>query len=254
MYKIYFDGVQLPVAPPSMDTKINGNNKTINLINEAEVNLIKGSKLTEYSFDFLLPNSEYPFAEYAGGSFQEAQYYLNKLEKLKALKKPFEFIVLKIKGDAIFQEIQTYVTLEDYTVKDDAGEHGFDNYVSVNLKAYKDFGTTRIKVKAKNNKVTYTKIKISTTKKKIPTTYTTKKGDTLFLISKKVYGKYTANNAKAIFSKNKEKKKFKNTVLAFLSEIRGKTVKKIKGNGTKRIYTKMVLPKGIKLTIPQNKK
>ena len=54
----------LPVPPPKMETKINGQNKTINLINEGEVNLLKTTGLTDISFTCLLPNSQYPFASY----------------------------------------------------------------------------------------------------------------------------------------------------------------------------------------------
>ncbi len=35
MYKFWLDGVLLPVAPPKLDTKIKGNNKTLFLINES---------------------------------------------------------------------------------------------------------------------------------------------------------------------------------------------------------------------------
>jgi len=63
-YYFFLGNTMLPVPPPRMNTKINGKNKTINLINEGEVNLIKTPGLTEISFDFLLPNSRYPFANY----------------------------------------------------------------------------------------------------------------------------------------------------------------------------------------------
>ena len=52
-YYFFLGNTMLPVPPPRMNTKINGKNKTINLINEGEVNLIKTPGLTEISFDFL---------------------------------------------------------------------------------------------------------------------------------------------------------------------------------------------------------
>ena len=47
MYELYIDGVLFPVTPGSLNIKINNKNKTITLINEGEVNLIKwGCKKT----------------------------------------------------------------------------------------------------------------------------------------------------------------------------------------------------------------
>ena len=76
-----------------------------------------------------------------------------------------------------------------------------------------------------------------TTKKKIVKSYTTKKGDTLRIIGKKVYGLNTVNNASVIYKKNKAK-------------INNALKSKFNGKFTKRIYT-ADLPAGVKLTIPQ---
>ena len=43
--------MQLPVPPAKMTVKIKGKNKTVDLINEGEANLIKDAGLTEISFD-----------------------------------------------------------------------------------------------------------------------------------------------------------------------------------------------------------
>ena len=53
-YIFYMDGVQLPVTPSKLDTKIKSNNKTINLINEGDVNILKLPGLTEISFEALI--------------------------------------------------------------------------------------------------------------------------------------------------------------------------------------------------------
>ena len=64
MYEFYMDGVRLPVTPSSLTIKISNQNKTINLINEGQRNIIKTPGLSKYSFNALLPNREYPFACY----------------------------------------------------------------------------------------------------------------------------------------------------------------------------------------------
>ena len=93
MYEFYMDGVRLPVTPSALTIKTANQNKTINLINEGQVNILKAPGLSKISFSALLPNREYPFACYPNG-YQPAQYYMSKLEALKTACKPFEFSVL----------------------------------------------------------------------------------------------------------------------------------------------------------------
>lgn len=247
-----------PVAPEKIDIKVKGSNKTITLINEAEVNQIKGLKLQDISFDVMLPNNKYPFAQYQDGKYMAAKYFLDKLALLIKKKKPLALSIIRTKpnGDRLFDTVVD-VTLEGYDIKEDAGE-GTDVIVSISLKTWKKYGTTAVKVKKKANKVTYTKIKLSATKKKVVTSYTTKKGDNLHLIAKKVYGKYTANNAKAIFEVNKKSKRNMEVVSAYLMKLNPKkrsfTTAQRQKLPNARAYTAMTYPKGVKLTIPQNKK
>ena len=91
-YDVYFDKVLLPVAPSKIKTKIKNKNKTIELINEGEVNMLKDAGLTEISFVLSLPNQKYPFAKYPDG-FKMASYYLDILEGYKKNKKPFQLII-----------------------------------------------------------------------------------------------------------------------------------------------------------------
>ena len=53
MYDFYLDKTLLPVSPSKLELKITNQNKTMNLINEHEVNVLKSPGLTEISFDFL---------------------------------------------------------------------------------------------------------------------------------------------------------------------------------------------------------
>lgn len=66
MYQVFLGYMPLPITPSKIETKINGRNETIELINGQEVNIIKGQGLTEISFDFMIPHQAYPFASLAG--------------------------------------------------------------------------------------------------------------------------------------------------------------------------------------------
>ena len=52
-YYFYLDDMMLPIPPAKMDIRIKNKNKTVNLINEGEINIIKTEGLKEISFELL---------------------------------------------------------------------------------------------------------------------------------------------------------------------------------------------------------
>ena len=206
-YEFYLDKLLLPVTPSKVQTKVQNQNKTITLINEGEVNLIKAPGLTEISFDALLPMHEYPFAtyqklnaiatnkygnkasifkstfnkmEYSG--FLYPNYYTDHLKHLKLNMKPFYFKI--VRDDNIF-DTNLLVTLEDYNIVEDAKD-GSDITVSIKLKQYIEYGTKQVPL----NKLVSSKKKARTTANSTSGTqyYTVKKGDTMWAIAKKFLG------------------------------------------------------------------
>lgn len=143
MYRFYIDETELPVAPGALNLKIRGANKTLTLINDGEINLLKIPGLTEINFDFLLPMSEgYSFC----GEYRRPEYYLAKLERLMTGRVPFRFIVSRISpnGRRLF-DTNMLVSLEDYEVSEKA-ETGPDITVSVKLKQYRPYATKLLTV------------------------------------------------------------------------------------------------------------
>lgn len=216
MAYLFFIGKTLcPVAPSKMQTKINGNNKTLTLINEGEINMLREPGLTEISFDILLPNVEYPFAVYKDG-FVDAKEFLDEFERLKVEKEAFQFIVTRtLPNNRMLFDTNVKMTLEDYTITEDRKD-GFDITVSIKLKQFKEYGTKTVTVSKKNKKKASTKKKKRSTKKTSKKkTYTVKKGDCLWNIAKKFYG----NGSKYTVIYNANKSKIKNPNLIYPGQV-----------------------------------
>ena len=213
-YYFYLGKTLLPVAPQNLQLKIKGTNKTYTLINEGEINVLKKPGLTDIEFDALLPNVKYPFAVYKKGEFHRAYWYLKKLKKMKTKKKKFQFIVTRTlpNGKMLF-DTNMKVSLESYTIKEDAKNYGMDVLVTISLKQYRDYATKTCKVKFKSSKPKVA-VKHTRSPENPPTpanqTYTVVKGDCLWNIAKKYYGngsKYTV-----IYNANRDKIKNPNLI------------------------------------------
>lgn len=199
-YEFYLDKCLLPVTPSKLELKINNANKTVTLINEGEINILKRAKLTDIEFTCEIPQIKYPYAVYKAG-FLGADYFLDYFESLKNNGTPFPFIVCRALGDKKMFSTNMKVTLEDYVLTEDAGDGG-DITIKVKLKQWRDYGTKTVHVT-----VTAAKPQMSTGPQRdgAPAqagTYTVVKGDCLWNIAKRFYGdgsKYTV-----IYNANKD--------------------------------------------------
>lgn len=213
-YKMYLDGVLMPITPSKVKVKINNQNETLTLINGEEINILKAAGLSDVSFDLLLPQVPYPFTN---GGAQPADYYLSLLERLKTAKEPFQWILNREKpnGSRLFYTNLT-VGMEDYQITDDA-EEGFDITVTVSLKQYRHYGTKTVTIQpaptpATKPTATVEPPKRETSQAPKQSTYTVKSGDCLWNIAKKYLGDGSRYNE--IYSLNKDKIKNPNLIYA----------------------------------------
>ncbi|UNI72501.1 MAG: tail assembly protein [Chaetfec virus UA24_244] len=210
-YTMYLGGVAVPITPSKVEVKIANQNKTLNLIDGTEINILKDPGLSKVSFELLLPNVSYPFAK----SAQRADYYLSLFERLKTSKEAFQWILSRSmpNGKRLFETNLT-VGMEDYQITDDAGA-GFDVKVKVNLKQWKSYGTKTVTIKpaptpSESPKATVKPPPRETSAAPKPTTYTVKSGDCLWNIAKKSLG--DGSRYMEIYNLNKDKIKNPNLI------------------------------------------
>lgn len=158
MYQVFLGLVPLPVPPSKINTTVGSRNTTIDLIDGREVSILKGKGLTKISFEFLLPHQSYPFASVKTGSATSVATntaILKYLEKLKTYKQPVQLVIVRTgpKGLLNLYNATIKVTLEDFSVSEDAGEHGLDFLVSVNFKEYQTYSTKIVDAKGNVTKV-----------------------------------------------------------------------------------------------------
>lgn len=197
-YDVYLKNCLLPVTPEKIQTKINNKNKTVTLINEGEINILKKAGLTDIEFECEIPQVKHPYAVYKSG-FKDAGYFFDIFEELKKSKKPFQFIVCR-KTPVGKQLLNTNikVSMEDWKITEDAKKDGFDFRVKINLKQYREYGTKTVNIQiAASKPKASAEPKRETNNSPAPAsaqTYTVVKGDCLWNIAKKFYGngsKYT---------------------------------------------------------------
>ena len=172
-YYFFIGDTMLPIPPAKMSIKIKGKNKTIDLINEGEVNIIKKAGLTEISFDARLPNRPYPFADYdtslaasaAGAlfgsdfSFKPASHFLAAFEEAKTSQYPLQLIICRMSGAySLLFDTNMLVTLEDYSIEE-AAKDGIDVTCPLKFKQYRPYGTKECEVTKDENGVEHLSVK-----------------------------------------------------------------------------------------------
>lgn len=217
-YYFYLGNVLLPIPPSKLELKISNNNKTYDLINYSQINVLKNPGLSSLEFEVVLPNTKYPFAMYKN-NFQNAKYYLGVLENLKVNRSAFQFIVVRKfpNGKDIFNT-NIKVALEEYTITDTT-EEGFDTKVKIKLKQYKEYSTKKVQVTIKQYRPPAVTRTVTTNNTAVAKpsgqNYTVKRGDCLWNIAKRFYG----NGARYTTIYNANRSKIRNPNLIYPGQV-----------------------------------
>lgn len=183
-YSCYLGGMEVP-TPAKLTVKVKGKNKTLILLNEGEINFLRSPGLTEITVPLVLPML---------GGGRSPSDYLDMLEDLKTGKKTTRFILMRSSPDGRrLYDTNLTVSVEDYNIVEDA-KKGLDVSVDVNLKQWRDYGTKTATVEqpaadtGQPLTVTMEQERDAGTAPAAKA-YTVKKGDTLWAIAAKYYGR-----------------------------------------------------------------
>lgn len=164
-YYFYLGDTQLPVPPSKMDIKIGNRNRTVSLIDNGEINIIKSPGLKTIRFNALLPNNVYPFADYSqsltgmavsaflGNSFsyQSADTFITAFQAAKDAQTPVRLIITRLGANfSLLFDTNLLVTIEDCTMQEDA-KQGTDVVMALTLKEYRPYGTKEVEVTTDEN-------------------------------------------------------------------------------------------------------
>lgn len=178
--------LRLPVNPSSFQVSQKHNNTVIDIANLGELNLIGKTGLTTFTISSFFPATEYYFCKYTG--FPSPYECVKMIQNWKKQNKPIRLIITETL-------INYAVSIESFVFSEDDGTR--DVNFTLELREYIFIQNKSITSK------TNTPIKVPETKretKEIKSSYTVKKGDTLYAIAKKMTG--DASNYKAIANKN----------------------------------------------------
>ena len=174
------EAIQLPVPPSDFEKATGVNNSTTNIIGLGEINVLGKKKLATIPIKTFWPAQQYDFCDC--DVTLKPYEFVEKIEKLMNENKTFQLIITGT-------SVNMLCAIESFSYGENDGSG--DVYFNLELKEYPLITLND------NSKSTDLKARNS---KSVPTSYKVIKGDSLYLISKKVYG--TGEKWKDLQNKN----------------------------------------------------
>lgn len=179
--------IRLPVNPESITVSSPFGYEDINVNQLGEITIIGERELKEYSFESFLPRDYNPtYCEYT--VIPKPWDVVNRIERWRDSRKPCRLIITGT-------PINTPVTIRDFEYEPDKAGNPGDIYFSITLKEYRFVSFARVQTNKPPQKT-----RPST--RSVPKTYVVKKGDCLWKIAQRFYGK--GSEWRKIYEANKK--------------------------------------------------
>lgn len=128
--------IQLPITPEDIEISYPGSNKTVNIIQLGQVNLLKTRNLATFSIKSWFPDEDWYPGIRTTGRFKKSKFYVRFFEKIRDDKKPCWFYIYGLK-------FNMQVSIESFTYSRKGGEHE-DLYYTLSLKEYRPFSVREL--------------------------------------------------------------------------------------------------------------
>lgn len=147
-YILYVDGMEIPVTPAKIKSKIGSKNDFYELLNGETYTVKKDKKPVEYTFSFYAFSHPHENVN----TFTPQQQIIDKLEELKKELKDFEFVILRTPSDPSLRNTTCkHMTLEDYDIDEDS-KYGTNIIITLNLKEFMPLKTVELKKEESTSK------------------------------------------------------------------------------------------------------
>lgn len=130
--------VQLPITPEDIEISYPGSNKTVNIIQLGQVNLLKKRNLATFKIESWFPDENWYPGIRTSSRFENSNFYVSFFEKIRDDRKPCWFYIYGL-------NFNMQVSIEDFTQERRGGEHE-DLYYTLQLKEYRPFAVQEIPV------------------------------------------------------------------------------------------------------------
>lgn len=182
---------RFPVLPEKVKIAYGSDNDKMRVCGVGEVTVIQDSEAASIKF-----SSFFPKHYFSGCDYKNIPSPLSAVDTILELKNSGKPVRLTITG----MKVSMYVTIEKFDVEEQGGDIDTIHY-SITLKEYREVTIRQIKVDVSTKKATISApVSRTDTSPSGGQTYTVKKGDCLYNISRKFYG--SGSKWKIIYNAN----------------------------------------------------
>lgn len=183
------EAIEFPVLPEKIEVSTSGNNKTYDISQLGEVNVIKAGKLAEIAFESFFPASWFPGCNVTQTELFPVSHYIDRIEKWRKEKQPMRLVLV---GSTM--NINLPVSVERFICSESGGTVG-DIAYQIALKEYRFYAAKKVQVAAQFGAASVAMPKLLSAAPAArpdtrvqPKTYTLVAGDNLWKVAQKFLG------------------------------------------------------------------